>query len=35
MSAEGKKMFAGERKNQLTEFNNIGEGYLLIDKERN
>lgn len=35
MSEEGKRMFAGDRKNQLREFNNVGEGYLLIDKERN
>lgn len=34
LSEEGKRMYAGERKNQLREFNNVGEGYLLIDKER-
>lgn len=35
LSEEGKKMFAGSKKNQVREFNNIGEAYWLIDKERN
>ena len=34
MSPEGKKIFAGDRgKGKLNEFNNVGEGYLIIDKE--
>lgn len=33
MSPEGKKIFAGDMKNQVKGFNNIGEGHLIIDKE--